>query len=122
MKTVLIIDDQPEIVDAVKDILSLMDVRVLSAPDGGEGIRVYQEYKGTIDLILLDLFLPDISGQETLEALRELNPIVKVVLSSGYGNAGNTLKQLGNVVGFLNKPFEMSQLMEVVSQHLSENP
>lgn len=118
---VLIIDDEKAIREAVTDILSLYDVPVLAAADGEEGTTLYAQHAAAIGLILLDLTLPGLSGEDTFYRLRDLNPIVPIIISSGYRqNSVNTRFPSGTP--FLPKPYDLARLTETVWQFLPKPP
>jgi CheY-like chemotaxis protein len=98
----------------------MVGVVVLAAEDGREGIQIYQERMDEIDLILLDLAMPGLSGQETLKQLREINPAVKVILSSGYSEEEITT-EFDFAKDFLQKPYNIDRLIELVDQYLSSD-
>jgi DNA-binding NtrC family response regulator len=114
---VLVIDDEAPVREAVVDILAFINVAVVIARNGYEGIHIYQERMAEIALILLDLSMPGLSGQETLQQLRRLNPAVKVILSSGY-SAAEVRSQFDKATDFLQKPYDVGQLIDLVSQYL----
>jgi CheY-like chemotaxis protein len=118
---VLAIDDEKPVLNAVQDILELHGIRVLQAENGRLGLELYQTYQDTIDLILLDWSMPEMNGSETLAALCELNPDVRVILSSGYSEIEATdLLHAGQLVAYLQKPYSLVTLAEVVKQHMPE--
>jgi len=89
------------------------------AGSGQDAIAVYMVKKEKIDLVILDMVMPGISGGETFDRLREINPAVRVILSSGYsinGQAQNIMDRGCN--GFLQKPFRIEQLSAKVRQAL----
>ena len=114
---VLVIDDAGPVREAVKDLLAIINITVLVAEDGHEGLRTYENRMNEIAIILLDLNMPGLSGQETLQQLYQLNPTVKVILSSGYSAEAIT-ENYDGVVGFLQKPYDGHELIEQISQHL----
>jgi DNA-binding NtrC family response regulator len=115
--TVLVIDDEISVREAVKDVLMIIDISVLAAGSGREGITLYEEKMAEIGLILLDLTLPDINGMEVLGQLRQLKPDVKVVLSSGY-NSRDYMSAVDVNTNFLPKPYDIDQLIEKVQSLL----
>ncbi len=119
-KIVLVIDDEEPVREAVSDILGMEGVDVLQAADGQTGIGVYQAHMAEIDLVLLDLSMPGLSGEDTLKELHQIDPQVRILLSSGYSESEVTygLEQSG-LVGFLQKPYRMDTLLEEVSRHLN---
>ncbi|MCB0005937.1 MAG: PAS domain S-box protein, partial [Anaerolineales bacterium] len=88
--TVLIIDDEPWVGEAVADILQMEGLETFRAVDGPQGLALYKEHQAQIDLVLLDLMMPEMNGEEVFLALREIDPDVKVILSSGYSEAEAT--------------------------------
>ncbi|MCA9936659.1 MAG: PAS domain S-box protein [Anaerolineales bacterium] len=116
---VLVIDDEEPVQDAVKDILALAGVEVFTASNGAAGLDLYRERMADIDLILLDLSMPEMNGEETYQRLRQINPQVRVILSSGYNQMEATRHFLGKgLAAFLQKPFNAENLIATVKQHL----
>jgi len=110
-ETVLLIDDEPFILDVGLDLLTAMGYQVITAPGGKEGISRYEAEKDRISVVITDMIMPDMSGGETFDRLKKVNPLVKVILSSGYsldGEAARILKRGCN--GFIQKPFDLRRL------------
>lgn len=117
--TILIVDDEEIIIDVSIEMLKKIGYRVLKALSGKEAISEYQASSAKIDLVILDLIMPKISGSEVYDKLKEINPQVKVLLSSGYsvdGQATKILKRGCN--GFIQKPFNMEELSRKVNEIL----
>lgn len=116
---VLVIDDQETVCEAVVDILALEDIPVITALGGQAGIELYRARQAEIGLVLLDLVMPDMDGNETFQALYQINPDVAVILSSGYDEV-EALRRIDQkmVVGFLKKPYNLGALIETVKQHM----
>jgi CheY-like chemotaxis protein len=115
----LIVDDEEIIIDVSIEMLKKIGYRVLKALSGKEAISEYQASSAKIDLVILDLIMPKISGSEVYDKLKEINPQVKVLLSSGYsvdGQATEILKRGCN--GFIPKPFNMEELSRKVNEIL----
>lgn len=116
---VLVIDDETYVHELVTDCLALENIEVLAALGGIEGLNRYQGHQDEISLILLDLSMPDMSGAETFRKLREINPAVKIVLTSGYDKddvLGPTEWQ--GLTDFLQKPYNLSTLIDMVKRHM----
>jgi PAS domain S-box-containing protein len=110
-ETVLLVDDEPVVLEVGKGLLEAMGYRVLTAQDGQEAIEIYREKRDAIDTVILDMVMPDMGGGETYDRLREINPDIKVLLSSGYsidGQATEILKRGCN--GFIQKPFDVEEM------------
>ena len=115
----LVIDDEKGVCEAVTDILELTGIPVLTALNGPTGLDIYRKHIDKISLILLDLSMPGMNGEETYQALRQINPQVQVVLSSGYDEQ-EVFRRFNNsgFAGFLQKPYNLVTLIETVKQHM----
>ncbi len=110
-ETVLFVDDEEMIAEVVEDWLERLGYTALVAQNGKEAVRMYEENKDRIDIVVLDMIMPDMGGGETFVRIKEINPDVKVLLSSGYsidGKATEILNQGCN--GFIQKPFKIKEL------------
>jgi CheY-like chemotaxis protein len=84
---------------------------VFGAKGGRKAIEILKDRKGAIDMVILDMIMPDMGGGETYDRLKEINPQIKVLLSSGYsidGQAQEIMERGCN--GFIQKPFDVKQL------------
>lgn len=121
-ETVLFIDDEDVIIDVGKDILKALGYKPLLAKGGKEGIGIYKRSQDKIHVVILDMIMPDMGGGEAYAQLKEINPDVKVLLSSGYsinGQATEILKQ--GCDGFIQKPFNVRQLSQKIREILEKN-
>ncbi|MEZ4734566.1 MAG: response regulator [Caldilineaceae bacterium] len=117
--TLLVIDDEVAIREAVTDLLTTAGITILTAASGQEGIDLFRRQGDQIDLILLDMKMPQLSGEETLRALCQIDPTVNVILSSGYTETEiHHLQQEANVVAFLPKPYNFAQLTAAIHDAL----
>jgi len=115
-QTVLLVDDEPAIRTLGRFILEQQGYRVLVAEDGLDAIETYREMADRVQLVILDLTMPRLSGQDTHKRLREINPAVRVLFSSGY--SADHLGPLDDTVGFINKPYRPADLVQAVRKHL----
>jgi PAS domain S-box-containing protein len=109
--TVLFVDDEEVVLEVGQELLQAMGYRVLIAKDGKEAIKVYRNNQDDINLVVLDMVMPNMGGGEAYDRIKEINPNAKVLLSSGYsidGEASEILER--GCDGFLQKPFTMKQL------------
>ncbi|MDY6954401.1 MAG: PAS domain S-box protein, partial [Thermodesulfobacteriota bacterium] len=114
-ETVLLVDDEDVILDVGKEMLATLGYRVMLATSGKQAIALYKENGDKIDLVILDMIMPDMGGGETYDRLKEMNPKVRVLLSSGYsidGQADQILQR--GCDGFIQKPFDMKRLSRAV--------
>ena len=86
--TILLIDDEEIILDVGSEMIKRLGYAVIIAAGGKAGIEAYREHRDTIDLVVLDMIMPDLSGKDTFERLKEIRPDVSVLLSSGYSLNG----------------------------------
>jgi PAS domain S-box-containing protein len=110
-ETVLLVDDEEAIRQVGRELLEAMGYHVLLASNGEEAIELYGSHDEDIDLVLLDIVMPQMGGGETYEKMKQINPDVKVLLLSGYsidGEATEILERGCN--GFIQKPFTMKEL------------
>ena len=110
-ETILLVDDEDILIDIGKQMLKKMQYKVMIAKSGTEAINIYAEEKDKIDLIILDMIMPNIGGSETYDRLKRINSSVKVLLSSGYsieGQAADIMNRGCN--GFIQKPFSIIDL------------
>jgi len=121
-ETVLLVDDEGLIIDVVKPMLEKMGYNVLIARSGKEALEIYQQNEQEIDLVILDLIMPDISGGDTYDKLKVLNPKIKVMLSSGYSINGQTSEILERGCnGFIQKPFDFKKLSRKIREVLDKD-
>lgn len=109
--TVLLVDDEETVRSLGKKMLERTGFQVLTAADGREAVAIYQSHGADIILVLLDLTMPHMDGEETFLALRKLNPRVAVILSSGYNEQEITQRFKGTgLAGFMQKPYQLIDL------------
>lgn len=118
MKQVLVIEDEENTLDAIKDIFLKMDCRVDTASDGERGFQLINE--NSYDLVVTDLKLPGKSGFEILETLKDISPVTRVIIITAYGEPNST-DDAGKRGAFscLKKPFRMKEMMTVAERALS---
>ncbi len=117
--TVLLVDDEERIIRPVMRYLQYIGFEVIPAGGGEEALRIYREKGETVDIVMLDMVMPGLSGGKTYDVLREINPDVKVLLCSGYsadGEAARILKSGRH--GFIQKPFTTEQLSRKLEEIL----
>ncbi len=111
----LIIDDENMILDVSREMLQQLGYTVLTANSSRQALRILRTHPETIDLIILDMIMPDGGGSETFDAIKKIDESVKVLLSSGYSISGQAAKILDRgCQGFLQKPFNIWELSQKV--------
>ncbi len=118
--TILVVDDEEYILNADKAMLNELGYEVLLANGGKEALRVFDENKDRINLLILDLIMPDLSGEIVYDRIKSLRPDIRVILSSGYsieGQAESILKR--GCDGFIQKPYNLNQLADKIKRILA---
>jgi two-component system, cell cycle sensor histidine kinase and response regulator CckA len=116
-ETILLVDDEKMVVEVTRELLESLGYRVYAAGSGQEAIAVYMEKRSKIDLVILDMVMPGISGGETYNRLKEISPDIRFLLSSGYsinGEAQSIINRGCN--GFIQKPFQLEKLSRSVRE------
>ena len=121
-ETILFVDDEKTIIEVMRDILEALDYRVLTANNGEEAVKIYDSLKDEIDLVILDVIMPGMGGMETFEALKALNPDVKVIFSSGYSlnRIAREIMDKG-CMAFIQKPFNIETISQKIREVLQES-
>ena len=110
-ETLLLVDDEEMIIDVGEQLLENIGYTVLIAKSGKEATEIYEKNKDKIDMVILDMIMPDMSGGDTFDRLKEINPEIKVLLSSGYSINGQATEILERGCdGFIQKPFNIREL------------
>jgi DNA-binding NtrC family response regulator len=121
-ETILLVDDEEFLCDIGSQILTRAGYTVLTATNARDALDLYRNQKSDISLVLLDLIMPEMGGKECFQELVNINPQVRVILSSGFLSNGTT--EEARVLGFrglVEKPYNMRQLLGLVREVLDED-
>ena len=119
---VLLVDDEELILDVGEQMVRALGYEVLTASGGQEALARFEAEKGKIDLVVLDMIMPEMSGEETFNRLRAKDPTVSVLLSSGYSVDGKAQEILDRGCrGFLQKPFSLKRLSIKLEEAMGES-
>lgn len=114
---VLVVDDEAMVRDVCVEVLEYLGYQTLSAMDGEEGVRLFQEHAERIGCVILDLTMPKMNGVAALKAMRKINPEIKIILCSGYNEQEAVRYFLDeSPTLFLKKPFSVQELSEVLTR------
>ena len=116
-ETILLVDDESMVLEVGEQLLERLGYTVITADSGEAALAVYGRQTERIDLVILDMIMPQMSGRELFDELKTINPDVKVLLSSGYsidGQAGSLISRGCN--GFIQKPFSVGDLATKIRQ------
>jgi len=118
-ETILLVDDEDYIRDIAFQMLTSFGYTVLTAADGETAMEIYRRKRDEIDLIILDLIMPGMSGRKCFEEILKMNPEAKVLIASGYSPDESTHEILkAGAKGFLSKPYEMKEILKKVREVL----
>ena len=121
-KCVLVVDDEELVGQMLIAQLENLGIRALLAPDGQVALDLFQDVWQEIDLVILDMVMPSLSGRDTFHALKSIDPEVSVVLSSGYSLTGEAQGLLEEgAIGFLQKPFQSRELNRILAQAFTQD-
>jgi CheY-like chemotaxis protein len=115
-RSILLIDDEPAVRVATGRLLNELGHRVVTAESGQRGLELFSAEPDAIDLVVLDLTMPEAPGEQILEELRLVRRDVSVVLTSGFqAQDASKLLRVPNVIGFLDKPHTLRNLEQVLA-------
>ena len=114
---ILVVDDESVIRNTAYGMLSSMGYEVLLAQDGEEALKIYASEDKKIDLVILDMVMPKISGKETFERLKKIDKSVKVIFSSGFSPeaVAGDIRGIGTI-GFIQKPYRIVELSKMIHE------
>jgi CheY-like chemotaxis protein len=118
--TILLVDDEEMVLGVGVKMLENLGYTVLEAKGGREAVEVYNENKADVDMVILDMIMPEMGGGEAYDKMKEINSNVKVLLSSGYsldGQASEILRR--GCDAFIQKPFTVKELSGRISDILA---
>ena len=119
-ETLLLVDDEAIILEVGGQMLEVMGYQVMTANSGKKALEMYRANRDQIDMVILDMIMPDMCGGDTYDQLKILNPEVKALLSSGYSFNGQSRDILERGCrGFIQKPFKLQQLSQKIREILA---
>jgi len=117
--TILVVDDEPMVLEMAHSALMQMGYEVLTARDGLEAVEIYRSKHSGIDLVVMDLTMPRMDGREAFEEMQKIQPGIRVILSSGFSEQESVPQILGKgLAGFLQKPYTIKDLRRMVQDSL----
>ena len=120
-KTILIVDDEDMIRELARGVLADTGLNILEAPGGLEAVEIYSKQHDKIDIVLLDVVMPGLKGDEVLKRIRQIKEDARVIVSSGYMNEEQRGKlKAHSVNAFLDKPYKDTDVVETTIKVLSE--
>ncbi len=121
-ETILLVDDEEIVREVGKELLEDFGYRVITAEGGKEALLVYEVERDNIDLVILDLMMPEMGGKECLEELLKINPSVKSLICSGYSaNGAAKDASRAGASGFVGKPYIFNELLSEIRKILGRS-
>ncbi|MBN1545751.1 MAG: response regulator [Syntrophaceae bacterium] len=118
---VLVVEDEDLMMDVTVKMLGVLGYKTFSARSGDEALEAYRGNREQIDLVLLDMIMPGMSGEETFQKLKEIHPEIKVILASGYSLNEQATRIMGNGCrAFLQKPYNTGELSRTLRNVLDQ--
>jgi CheY-like chemotaxis protein len=121
-RTILVVDDEPNLRRLLVQQLELRRYRVLQAQDGVEALAIYRTARPPVDLVLSDVVMPAMNGMQLAAALLEQDPLARFILVSAFVPSGSARLSSGVMVPVLQKPFDLDDVLEVLERVLAESP
>jgi len=121
-ETILLVDDEEVVINVSRMILEALGYKVFMARSGQEAIEVYKAKKEVIDLVILDMIMPGMGGENTFDVLKSINPDLKFILSSGYSINGQATRIMERgCQAFIQKPFGARDLSQKIREVLDKS-
>ena len=117
---ILVVDDEPAIQEITRASLETHNYKTLVASDGIEAIALYAQNRNKISAVLMDIMLPSLDGLTAIRTLQKINPIVKIVATSGLASSSKLAEaSTTNISGFLSKPYTVIELLLTLQKVLN---
>jgi len=116
---ILVVDDEEIIRNFASKALGELGYQVNTCWNGATGVKFFEAHHGEIDLVILDLIMPELGGEDAFARMREIDPDAHILISSGFSRHETTTSLLAaGAKGFLNKPFDVSELSQYVARYI----
>jgi two-component system cell cycle sensor histidine kinase/response regulator CckA len=115
-ENILVVDDDRDVLNFIRDILETHGYTVIPSNNSLTAVDTFRNLSGKIHLVITDIVMPLMEGDELIRNLREIKPDVKIIVVSGYGNDAVQREKMANA--FIKKPFESIDLLKAVRQLL----
>ena len=118
----LLVDDEPNFLEIASRQLTGYNYKVITAANGEEALELYEKHREQVNLVILDLIMPEMSGEKCLRALLKTDPTVRVLVASGAQMMAmdEDFKQAG-AKGLIKKPFDIARLLEKIRKIIDED-
>jgi CheY-like chemotaxis protein len=118
---VLVVDDEELVRNAARRILEHSGYEVITAIDGLDGVELFEIHHATLCAVLLDLTMPRMNGETACIRMREINPAIPIILSSGYSESESSSPAIfKEVAAYIRKPYRLKQLLDILEEVTSK--
>ncbi|GAB4171465.1 MAG: hypothetical protein Kow00108_05960 [Calditrichia bacterium] len=119
-KKILLVDDEQSILKMLNEMLKLLKVESFSTSNAKEAIEIFKKHKDEIQLILLDILMPEMNGMDAFEEFKKIKPDIEIIIISGYTNEPEIINFIKkNKLHFFRKPFHIENLMDEIEKIIS---
>lgn len=119
--TILLVDDEAAVLETVSKLLEQIGYRVITCRNGKEAIALFKDQKQNIDLVVLDMIMPEMNGYDCFFELKKIDPGVRVLLSSGFTREQDVSHMMNSgLKGFFSKPYNFYELSRIIHQVISD--
>jgi PAS domain S-box-containing protein len=120
--TIMLVDDEEVVRNSLEKLLKRLGYTVCTAVDGVQAVELFKKMHPSIDLVILDMIMPGMNGQEAFKNFRSIKPDIPVILSSGFSKEEYVLNMLKNgLAGYVRKPFRLTELSQLVAKIMQEH-
>jgi PAS domain S-box-containing protein len=119
--TIILVDDEEVVRNSLEKLLKRLGYTVCTACDGIQAVELFKKMHESIDLVILDMIMPGMNGQDAFKIFRSIKPDIPVILSSGFSREECVLDMLKNgLAGYVRKPFRLTELSQLVAKIIKE--
>lgn len=119
-ETILIVDDEKSVLDLVDRMLKSLGYRTIAIDSGREAVNIYKKHHQEIDVVILDIMMPDMDGHDVYKEIMAITPNARIILSSGFCMDGKVSPEMSErVKGFIQKPFRTPELLAAIRKALN---
>jgi CheY-like chemotaxis protein len=116
---ILVVDDEDVVRNVLSEMLVDMGHSVIEAVNGADGLSIYRDKWRDIDIVIIDMIMPEMNGRDAFTEMKKINPDIKAILSSGFSLDGASQSMMAEGVrGFVHKPYRQNELIKTISEIL----
>jgi len=118
-ETILLVDDESVMRTVGEQLLCQWGYTVLLAENGNRAVEIFREKKGEIDLVIMDMIMPELNGRDCFYEIKKIDPEARIILASGFSRFEDIIDlKVHGLSGFIHKPFHSSELSSAVQKAL----